>query len=86
MSLGPVPFSRPRPVFSSSDLARELGYADGSGVHQVARRLEAAAAHDRTLQNQWSGCERRWCTMYGVDPEARGLVSIFEFRISDFSV
>jgi len=35
-----------------SDLARELGYADGSGVHQVARRLEAAAARDRSLHNQ----------------------------------
>jgi len=33
-------------------LARELKYADGSGVHQVARRLEAAAARDPALNRK----------------------------------
>jgi putative transposase len=35
-----------------TQLARELGYADGSGVHQVARRLEAAASSDAQLQSR----------------------------------
>jgi len=48
-----------------SDLARELGYADGSGVHQVARRLEAAAARDRSLHNQLN--RLRKAMVYDVD-------------------
>ena len=30
-------------------VARELGYADGSGVTQVVKRLEQAATEDRAL-------------------------------------
>jgi hypothetical protein len=33
-------------------LARELDYADGSGVHQVIRRLEASAKTDPALQKR----------------------------------
>ena len=33
-------------------LARESGYADGSGAHQVARRLEAAAKDDPELRKR----------------------------------
>jgi hypothetical protein len=32
-----------------TDLARELGYSDGSGVLRVVQRLEARAQKDRTL-------------------------------------
>jgi REP element-mobilizing transposase RayT len=32
-------------------LARELGYADGSAVHRVAQRLEAAAQTDYNIKN-----------------------------------
>ena len=35
-----------------SKLARELGYADGSGVHQTVRRLEKAAEKDRDLHQK----------------------------------
>jgi putative transposase len=35
-----------------SQLARELDYADGSGVHQVIRRLEASAKADPALQKR----------------------------------
>ena len=35
-----------------SDVARELRYADGSGVHQVARRLEAKAKGDARLRRK----------------------------------
>jgi len=31
------------------DVAREYGYADGSGVHRVLQRLESRAAEDRSL-------------------------------------
>lgn len=31
------------------DVGRDLGYRDGSGVTQVVKRLEAAAARDRRL-------------------------------------
>ena len=34
------------------DLARELGYADGSGPLRVAQRLQAAAARDAKLQKE----------------------------------
>ena len=34
----------------ASDLARELGYADGSGPWRVAHRLEAASAEDADLR------------------------------------
>lgn len=33
-------------------LARELGYADGSGVHRVAQRLQAAAKADPALRRR----------------------------------
>lgn len=33
-----------------AEMARELGYRDGSGVGQVVRRLEREAAHDADLQ------------------------------------
>ena len=36
----------------ASVLARELGYADGSGVHRVAERLEAAAAEQSKLKGR----------------------------------
>jgi hypothetical protein len=32
-----------------ADIARELGYADGSGVLRVVQRLESASAQDKTL-------------------------------------
>jgi REP element-mobilizing transposase RayT len=35
-----------------SDLARDLGYSDGSGVLRVVQRLEAAAQHDRPIQQR----------------------------------
>jgi hypothetical protein len=35
-----------------SQLARELDYADGSGAHQVIRRLEASANADPALQKR----------------------------------
>jgi putative transposase len=41
-----------------SDLARELGYADGSGVHQVARRLEAEANDDVALRRKLEGMRK----------------------------
>jgi putative transposase len=41
-----------------ADLARELGYVDGSGVHQVARRLEAAAAKDAVLNRRLEGLRK----------------------------
>jgi len=33
-------------------LAREYGYADGSGVLRVVQRLDAAAADDRRLRKR----------------------------------
>ena len=35
-----------------ADLAREYGYADGSGVLRVVQRLDAAAAEDRRLRKR----------------------------------
>jgi REP element-mobilizing transposase RayT len=35
-----------------SALGRELGYADGSGVHRVAQRIEAAAKSDENLKKR----------------------------------
>ncbi len=35
-----------------ADLAREYGYADGSGVLRVVQRLDTAAAEDRGLQKR----------------------------------
>ncbi len=37
---------------SLTDLARELGYSDASGVHRVAQRLEVAAKEDRELRRR----------------------------------
>ena len=37
-----------------ADLARELGYADGSGVLQVVKRLEARARDDADLRRTLS--------------------------------
>jgi len=32
-----------------TEVARQYGYTDGSGVHQVVKRLEARAKKDRRL-------------------------------------
>ena len=52
-------------------VARELGYADGSGVAQVVKRLEQAATKDRALTAQ---LERpmNLCQESRVDPVTPG--------------
>ena len=47
-----------------SKLARELDYADGSGVHQVARRLEASAKSDSRLHKRLAALKK--AAMYDV--------------------
>ncbi len=42
-----------------ADLAREYGYADGSGVLRVVQRLDAAAAEDRRLRKRLNDARAR---------------------------
>jgi REP element-mobilizing transposase RayT len=44
---------------SSGAVARELGYADSSGVHRVVTRLEAAAATDTPLTKRLEALKRK---------------------------
>jgi hypothetical protein len=50
-----------------SELARELGYADGSGVLRVVQRLEAAAREDRELAEHLRKLQARF-ELSSVDP------------------
>ena len=42
-----------------TDVASDYGYRDGSGVHQVLRRLEERAAKDLALAEQLESLRRK---------------------------
>ena len=41
-----------------TDLARELGYKDGSGIHRVVKRLEIQSKDDKPLARRMAGLRR----------------------------
>jgi hypothetical protein len=47
------------------DLAKELGYADGTAVTQIVKRLEAAAATNKPLQGKLKTSESHFVNCQG---------------------
>lgn len=49
-------------------IGKELGYADGSGIHQAVKRLESLAGRDKKMKQKMERYMK--CQVSRVDPQA----------------